>query len=189
MNEQRFLLVVSGPSGSGKDTVVNLLMQNHPEIELSVSATTRAPRPGEQNGCHYHFVAKEEFERYIANGELLEYANYVGNYYGTLKSEVDKRIARSVTCVLIIEVEGAANIKKSYPDCTAVFLLPPSMQELERRLRGRGTESEERIQERLARAAEEIKLAETGIYDFTLVNEDAQRCAEELYTLLKQRQA
>lgn len=189
MNEQRFLLVVSGPSGSGKDTVVGRLIEKHPEIELSVSATTRAPRPGEKEGEAYHYVSKEDFEWFIAENKLLEYASYVGNYYGTLKSEVDCRIFAGTTCVLVIEVEGAAQIKEIYPECTTVFLMPPSEQELERRLRNRGTETEERIQQRMTRAREEMALAESGVYDFRVVNRDVEQCADEIYRLLSQRQA
>lgn len=186
MNEQRFLLVVSGPSGSGKDTVVRELMKKHEGIELSISATTRLPRECEVQGVDYHFVTKEQFEQHIAKGELLEYASYVGNYYGTLKSEVDRRINEGITCVLIIEVEGAAQIKKLYPGCTMVFVMPPSMEELERRLRGRNTESEERILERMQRAKEEMESAQS--YDCQVINEDVHKCAEEIYSILRERQ-
>lgn len=185
MNNQRNLLVVSGPSGCGKDTVVQMMMQMHPEIEISVSATTRAPRAGEKDGVNYHFLTKEDFEAHIQNGALLEYANYVGNYYGTLKQEVDSRIERDKVCVLVIEVTGAANVKKVYPECTTVFVLPPSMDELERRLRNRGTESDEWVEKRLARARQEVEMA--GKYDYQLINADAKVCAEELYEILRAR--
>lgn len=183
---QRRLLVVSGPSGCGKDTVVKILMERHSGIELSVSATTRDPREDEVNGQHYHFVTKEQFEHFITHDSLLEYANYVGNYYGTLRSEVEKRIHNGITCVLVIEVMGTERVRRAYPDCTTVFILPPSMEELERRLRARGTESEEWVQKRLARAREELPLA--GDYDFQLVNLDPYACADELYHILRQRQ-
>lgn len=183
---QRNLLVVSGPSGCGKDTVVQILMDRHPGIELSVSATTRDPRPDEVNGVHYHFLSKELFEQYIEKGFLLEYANYVGNYYGTLRSEVEKRINEDITCVLVIEVMGTARVRRAYPECTTIFILPPSMEELERRLRSRGTESEEWVQKRLARAREELPLAND--YDFQLVNADPYECADRLYEILQQRQ-
>ena len=186
MNKQRYLMVVSGPSGCGKDTVVNHLIKHYNNIEVAVSATTRGPRPGEQNGVNYHFVTMEEFEGHIQKGELLEYANYVGNYYGTLKAEVDHRIEKGTTCILVIEVEGAAQIKAMYPECTTVFILPPSMEELARRLRGRGSENEEWVQKRLKRAEEEIAYADG--YNFTVVNDDIEKCAGELYDILQKRQ-
>ena len=159
MNKQRYLLVVSGPSGAGKDTVVSRMMQKHPEIEISVSATTRAPRAGETDGENYYFLTNEQFEEKIDRGEMLEYVNYCGKYYGTPKSEVDARLDRGTTVVLVIEVVGAANIKKLYPESTLIFIMPPSMDELRARLRGRGTESEEAIAGRLKRAEEELPYA------------------------------
>lgn len=187
MNEQRYLLVVSGPSGSGKDTVVRKLMAEHPDIQLSVSATTRPPRQGEVDGVDYNFVTKEQFEQYIRQDKLLEYTCYVDNYYGTPKSEVDKRIQNGVTCVLVIEVEGAANVRRQYPGCTMVFIQPPSLEELACRLRKRGTECEERMAKRLQRAQEEMTHA--GEYDYQLVNTDYNTCAQELYNILQARQA
>lgn len=186
MNNGRFLVVVSGPSGSGKDTVVKRLMELHPEIEISVSATTRPMRAGEQEGVNYYYLSQQEFERRLAAGEILEHTRYCGNYYGTPKSEVDRRIAQGVTVVLVIEVEGAANIRRLYPQATTVFICPPSMQALEARLRGRGTESEEAIQKRLRRAAEEMSFA--GQYTETLVNDTVDGCAQRLYDIILQRQ-
>lgn len=187
MNRERYLVVVSGPSGAGKDTVVKKLRQDHPEIEFSVSATTRAMRAGEQDGIDYHYMTNPEFERRIAAGEILEYTNYCGNYYGTPRSEVDRRIAEGRTVVLVIEVEGAGNIKRIYPDATAVFICPPSLEELERRLRDRGTETEESIRRRLTRAREELALA--GGYDAQVVNDTVGQCAEDLYRIIRARQA
>lgn len=186
MNKQRYLLVVSGPSGAGKDTVVKRLMEKHPEIEISVSATTRAPRPGEVEGADYYFLAKEGFEQKIARGEMLEYVNYCGNYYGTPKAEVDRRLDQGTTVVLVIEVVGAGHMKRLYPESTLVFIMPPSIEELGRRLRGRGTEEEQVVLKRLARAAEELELAHE--YDFSVVNDDVDRCADELYDILRRRQ-
>lgn len=186
MDDNRFLLVVSGPSGCGKDTVVRDLIEHHLNIELAVSATTRTPRDDEQDGLDYFFITREDFEARIARGEFAEYTQYVSNYYGTLKSQIAERVRRGVTCVLVIEVEGAANIRALYPGCTTVFVLPPSMEELERRLRNRGTEAEERLIRRLLRAKEEMELADA--YDFHVFNDDAHRCAEEIYDILKQRQ-
>lgn len=185
MKDERNLLVVSGPSGCGKDSVVQRMVQNHPEIEVSVSATTRAPRSGEQEGVDYYYMDVERFRAHVAAGELLEYTCYVDNYYGTLKSEVENRIHRGVVCVLVIEVFGAENMKRMYPDCTTIFILPPSMEELERRLRCRGTEGEEWVAKRLRRAAEEMPEAKN--YDFTLVNDDMDKCAEEMYRILQEK--
>ncbi len=185
MNEQRNLLVVSGPSGCGKDTVVAKMIGAHAGVERSVSATTRPMRRDEVQGVDYFFLTRAEFEQRIQEGGLVEYAEYVGNYYGTLRSQLEERMAQGVTCVLVIEVQGAANIKQQYPECTTVFILPPSMEELERRLRGRASESEERVQRRLLRAVEEMKHANS--YDYRIVNHDADDCAEELYAILQKR--
>ena len=187
MNKERYLLVVSGPSGAGKDTVVRRMREKHPEVEMSVSATTRAPRAGERDGADYYFLTHEEFERKIHAGEMLEHVNYCGNYYGTPKSEVDRRIENGVGVVLVIEVIGAANIKRLYPDATLVFVMPPSVEELGNRLRGRGTESEDAIARRMQRAAEELQRVDE--YDFSVVNDDAGRCADELYEIWMRRRA
>ena len=186
MNNEQYLVVVSGPSGSGKDTVVSRLMAQHPEIEISVSATTRDKRPGEQEGVNYYYLTVPAFEQKIADGEILEYTQYCGNYYGTPKSEVDRRIAAHTTVILVIEVVGAANIKRLYPGATTIFIQPPSYAELEERLRGRGTESEQAIQSRLARAAEEMSYATD--YDEVVVNDDVDRCADEIYRLIQEHQ-
>ncbi len=183
MNRERFLTVISGPSGSGKDSVVSEMMKNHPEVECGVSATTRAPREGEVHGVHYFFLTKAEFEAHIAQDKLAEYTQYVGNYYGTLKEQIEDRLARKVPCVLVIEVEGAANVKRQFPNCVTVFIKPPSMQELEARLRFRGTEEESEVQKRLQRAREEMMLADE--YDHVLVNDACSRCAEALYEIIQ----
>lgn len=186
MNKERFLLVVSGPSGSGKDTVINHLAENYDNIVISVSATTRPMRHGEKDGENYFFLSQEDFEQKIKNNEFLEYANYCGNYYGTLISEVDKRISNGKTVVLVIEVQGAANVKRIYPNCTTVFIRPPSYEELSRRLHGRGTEDEDKIAARLKRAVEEMEYA--ADYDFVVVNDTIEHCAKEISTVLKLRQ-
>ena len=183
MSNGQHLIVLSGPAGSGKDTFVRELIEKHPEIEVSVSVTTRDKRPGEREGVNYYYISTEEFERRIAAGEVLEYTHYCGNYYGTPKSEVDRRIASGIDVVLIIEVEGAANIKRLYPDAKLVFVRPPSFEELEKRLRGRRTESEEKIRERLARALEEMEYA--CDYDYVIINDKVEHCAEELYQIVR----
>lgn len=183
MNQERFLLVVSGPSGVGKDTVVRRLRALHGEVKFSVSATTRAPREGEQDGVDYYFLTKEEFERRIEENALVEHACYCGNYYGTLRSELELRMERGEPVVLVIEVEGAGNIKRLYPGCATVFILPPSIEALRERLIGRGTESAEVIERRLKRADEEMALAPS--YDFNVVNHTPDQCAEEIYAILR----
>ncbi len=186
MSNERYLLVVSGPSGAGKDTVVSTMMKMHPEIEISVSATTRSMRAGEVHGVDYYFLTHDEFEEKIKNDELVEYTQYVGNYYGTLKQEVDKRINAKITTVLVIEVNGAENMKKIYPHCTTVFVVPPSKEELENRLRNRGTETDDAIKKRLHRAEEELAMAKS--YNYTVVNKNINECANEIYNIIKMRQ-
>ncbi|MDD3430384.1 MAG: guanylate kinase [Oscillospiraceae bacterium] len=184
MNKEQNLIVVSGPSGSGKDTVVKALMEKYPTVEISVSATTREKRPGEKEGVNYYYMSVSDFEKKLADGEILEHTCYCGNYYGTPKAEVDYRIEHNIPVVLVIEVEGAKNIKKQYPHSTTVFVRPPSYEELSNRLRGRGTENEEVIQVRLARAVEEMEYAVD--YDYVIVNDAVEDCVEELYAIIEQ---
>ncbi len=185
MEKDNYLFVVSGAAGTGKDSVVKALRTAHPEIEKTVSATTRAPRPGEQEGVDYYYRSKEQFQQLIETDQVVEHNFYNGNYYGTLREEVVKRLAAGKVVVLVIDVHGAANIRRMFPGATTVFLLPPSEQELERRLRGRGTETEESIQERLATAKQE--LAQQDQFTLTLVNNEVDACAEELYQVICQR--
>ena len=182
MGERGKLLVISGPSGTGKSTVIHHLMQMRENLEFSVSATTRAPRAGEVDGKDYFFVTPQEFERMVAEGELLEHATFVGNSYGTPKSQVEARLQRGITVILDIEGQGAANVKAMMPEAVSVFLAPPSLEILEQRLRGRGTESEETIQNRLEKAARELLLAPS--YDHTVVNDDPVRAAEMIRDIL-----
>ena len=183
MQGEKYLFVVSGPSGTGKDTIVARLLADHPEIQHTISATTRAPREGEQDGVNYYFVSKEDFERKLQNDEIVEHTCYCGNYYGTLRSEIERHMLEKTPVILVIEVEGAGNIKRLYPGATTVFVLPPDIQELERRLRARGTEDEATIQKRLTRAQTEI--ANAIHYDEHLVNVEVGPCAESLYTIIQ----
>ena len=182
---EKYLFVVSGAAGTGKDSVVGALRKAHPEIEKTVSATTRAPRPGEQEGVDYYYRTKEQFQQLIADDQVVEYNFFNGNYYGTLREEVNKRLEAGKLVVMVIDVHGAANIRRMYPGATTVFLLPPSVEELERRLRGRGTETEESIRERLEIARNE--LAQQDKFTVKLVNNEVDACAEELYRIICQR--
>lgn len=183
------LLIVSGPAGSGKGTVVNELVSSHDNIFLSVSATTRQPRPGERDGVHYHFISKEDFEKRISNGEILEYTTYCDNYYGTPLKEVNEALAEGKDIILEIEVDGAMQVKKKLPEAITVMLTPPDKEILEARLRARGTETNEVILWRLERAKEEIALMPN--YDYSVVNEDGKikECADLVYSILQAEHA
>jgi guanylate kinase len=179
------LFIISGPAGSGKGTVVKEIINNHKDIALSVSATTRNPRPGEEHGVHYYFISKEEFEGRIERGEILEYTTYCDNYYGTPLKEVKRALNRGQDIILEIEVDGAMQVKKKVRNSVAIMLTPPDGETLERRLRNRGTETEDVIKWRLARAKEEILLLPK--YDYSVVNEDGKisECAELIYDIIK----
>ncbi|WP_327366256.1 guanylate kinase [Streptomyces sp. NBC_01217] len=176
------LTVLSGPSGVGKSTVVAHMRKAHPEVWLSVSATTRRPRPGERNGVHYFFVDNDEFDKLIANGELLEWAEFAGNRYGTPRRDVLDRLEAGEPVLLEIDLQGARLVRQSMPDAQLVFLAPPSWDELVRRLTGRGTESAEVIERRLAAAR--IELAAESEFDTTLVNTSVEDVARELLALM-----
>lgn len=187
MTNEKSLFIVSGPAGVGKDSVVQALRDAHTEIDRSITATTRAPRPGEVHGVNYYYMTVPEFEKLRDENGVLESNFFCGNYYGTLKSDVEMRLAAGKVVVLVIDVNGAANIKKMCPEATTVFICPPSAEELEKRLRGRGTETEEKILERLAQSKAELALADT--YDERLVNHTISDCAEQLYRLIQARRA
>ncbi|MER8089715.1 guanylate kinase [Streptomyces sp. NPDC056178] len=176
------LTVLSGPSGVGKSTVVAHMRKAHPEVWLSVSATTRKPRPGERNGVHYFFVDNDEFDKLIANGELLEWAEFAGNRYGTPRRAVLDRLEAGEPVLLEIDLQGARLVRQSMADARLVFLAPPSWEELVRRLTGRGTESAEVIERRLAAAR--IELAAESEFDTTLVNTSVEDVARELLALM-----
>lgn len=172
------LFVVSAPAGCGKDTILGEVFKRTDKAGYAVSATTREPREGEENGVHYHFLSREEFQKKIAGGEVLEYTEYCGNYYGTLKKSVETLIAGGKDAVLKIEVEGAMNIRKMYPEACLVFILPPSWEVLEQRLRSRGTETEEVIAERTKQARTEISYAKN--YDYLIVNDKLEEAVNDL---------
>ncbi|MFF9351121.1 guanylate kinase [Streptomyces sp. NPDC014734] len=176
------LTVLSGPSGVGKSTVVAHMRKAHPEVWLSVSATTRKPRPGERDGVHYFFVENDEFDKLIANGELLEWAEFAGNRYGTPRRAVLQRLEAGEPVLLEIDLQGARLVRQSMADARLVFLAPPSWEELVRRLTGRGTESAEVIERRLAAAR--IELAAESEFDTTLVNTSVEDVARELLALM-----
>lgn len=181
------LVVVSGPAGSGKGTVNGKLLESD-DFRFSVSATTRAPRPGEQDGVNYYYISREEFQHRIENGEMLEYTEYCGNFYGTPLREAEQVLASGKHLILEIEVEGAMNVKAKYPDAVLIMLLPPSHTIQEQRLRGRGTETEEKICERLARTREEATFFPQ--YDYIVYNYDnmSDRAVEDVLSIVRAEQ-
>lgn len=183
MNHQGILVVVSGFSGAGKGTLMKELLKRYDNYALSISATTRAPREGETDGKEYFFVSKEQFEQMRDEQKLIEYAQYVNHYYGTPKEYVEQKMAEGKDVILEIEIQGALKVKKRFPDALLLFVTPPSAEELRRRLVGRGTETLEVINARLARAAEEASGMEA--YDYLLINDDLDRCVEEMHQLIQ----
>ena len=175
--------MITGPSGVGKGTLISRLRDAVPGIDLSVSATTRGPREGERDGEHYHFMGPDEFDRRVAAGDFLEHADYASNRYGTLRSEVEPRLARGDSVVLEIEVQGARQVRGTMPDAVQVFIAPPSAATLRERLEGRGTDSPEQIASRLAVAGEELEARDE--FGHVIVNDDVDRAAEELATLVR----
>ncbi len=179
------LVVVSGFSGAGKGTVMKAIIGTFDNYALSISATTRSPREGEVDGKDYFFKTREEFEKMIADNMLVEYAEYVGNYYGTPREYVEQKLAEGKNVILEIEIQGAMKIKKRYPEALLIFMTPPSAEELISRLRGRGTEDNATILSRMRRAIEEAE--GVGSYDYTLINDEVDRCAERLHHMVTDR--
>lgn len=176
------LIVVSGASGVGKGTVLKKVMERRRDLSFSVSATTRPPRPGEVDGVHYYFITKEKFEDMIRRGEFLEYDAHMANYYGTPRAQAEEKL-RHGSVLLDIEPKGARQVKASAPEAVLLFIMPPSMEELEKRIRGRGDTPEDQIALRLERAKWEME--QRVWYDHVLVNDDADRCAEEMLKLIE----
>lgn len=177
------LVIVSGFSGAGKGTVMKRLLEKYDSYSLSISATTRMPRDGEKDGREYFFKTVDQFEEMIENGQLIEYARYVGNYYGTPKEYVEKQLNEGRNVILEIELQGALQVKEKIPETVLVFLTPPCADELENRLRGRGTEDDETIKARLKRAVEESDYMKK--YDYILINDDLEKCVDDLNGIIK----
>lgn len=176
------LIVLTGPSGVGKGTLMQALLQRHPQLYYSVSMTTRSPRPGEVDGKNYYFVSRHKFEQLVADGEFLEWAEFAGNCYGTPREAVLNHIQTGKWIILEIELEGARQIRTSYPDALSIFILPPSFSELEKRIRGRAQDSEDAIALRLQRAKDEIQAANE--FDIQIVNDDFETALQEIETAL-----
>ena len=174
--------IISGPSGVGKSTVLSALLERRPNVYFSVSATTRDPRPGELDGIHYHFMDVDSFRKWIAMDQFLEYAEYVGNFYGTPKRFVDEAMEQGKDVILDIEVQGAIQVTSKRPDTVRIFIAPPSWAELERRLTERGTDSKDKIQKRLLRAKVEFQTAHT--YGYFVINDTVENAVKELDAIM-----
>lgn len=177
------LYVISAPAGCGKGTILEAVLKNNPNIFYSISVTTRNPREGEKHGVNYYFHTKQEFEKLIENKEMLEYASFCENYYGTPRKQVEEKLAEGKDVILEIETNGAMQIRKNFPDAVLIFILPPSIKELRRRLKKRGTESDEVIEKRVSKAGGEIKQAIN--YDYILVNGDLQDAIDDLESIIR----
>lgn len=183
MNKEGILIVVSGFSGAGKGTIMKALLERYDNYALSISATTRNPRPGEEEGKAYFFKTTEEFEKMIAKDDLIEYAMYVGNYYGTPKAYVEEQLRAGKDVILEIEIQGALKVKEKFPNTLLLFVTPPSAEELRKRLEGRGTETQEVIDGRMNRAIEEAEYMDQ--YDYLVVNDELDVCVEEMHHLIQ----
>ena len=183
MNKEGILIVVSGFSGAGKGTIMKALLERYDNYALSISATTRNPRPGEEEGKAYFFKTTEEFEKMIAKDDLIEYAMYVGNYYGTPTAYVEEQLCAGKDVILEIEIQGALKVKEKFPNTLLLFVTPPSAEELRKRLEGRGTETQEVIDGRMKRAIEEAEYMNQ--YDYLVVNDELDVCVEEMHHLIQ----
>ena len=183
MKQQGILAVVSGFSGAGKGTLMKALLEKYDNYALSISATTRKPREGEVHGREYFFMSVDEFEALIANDQLIEHAKYVSNYYGTPRSYVEEKMAEGKDVILEIEIQGALKVKEKFPETLLIFVVPPSAEELKKRLIGRGTETMEVIGQRMNRATEEAEAMDA--YDYILVNDDLNKAVESLHNLIQ----
>ena len=183
MKNKGILAVVSGFSGAGKGTLMKALLQKYDNYALSISATTRSPREGEADGREYFFLTEEAFEEKIRKNELIEYARYVNHYYGTPRDYVEQKMAEGKDVILEIEIQGALKVKEQYPDAILLFVMPPNALTLKNRLTGRGTETEEVIDARLKRAADEAEGIEA--YDYILINDDLDACVEQMHCLIQ----
>ena len=183
MKQQGILAVVSGFSGAGKGTLMKALLEKYDNYALSISATTRKPREGEVHGREYFFMSVDEFEALIANDQLIEHAKYVSNYYGTPRSYVEEKMAEGKDVILEIEIQGALKVKEKFPETLLIFVVPPSAEELKKRLIGRGTETMEVIEQRMNRATEEAEAMDA--YDYILVNDDLNKAVESLHNLIQ----
>jgi len=181
--KQGRLIVISGPSGTGKGSIIKKVMEQWPAAEFSISMTTRGMREGEEDGVHYYFTTHEVFEETIAQGGFLEWADVFGNYYGTPKAPVERRLGQGADIILDIDIQGGMNVRKAMPDAVLIFILPPTMKELRRRLENRGTDAQDVIEKRLAKALTEIGAARE--YDYVVVNDDLDVAASEVLSIIK----
>ncbi|HOQ33610.1 MAG TPA: guanylate kinase [Candidatus Hydrogenedens sp.] len=182
MKKENLIIIVSAPSGVGKTTVIQYLMKQRDNLALSISATTRAPRHGEKHGVDYYFLSTEEFEEKIRNNEFVEYARVHDDLYGTLYSEIHRHLNSEKDLILELDIQGMRSIKNKFPKAVTIFMLPPSLKEMEFRLKNRGTESEEKIQKRLRRAFEEMKVRSE--FDYTIVNYEVEQSAKDLNAII-----
>ncbi len=179
------LFIIAGCSGVGKGTILKMFLEKNPDVKFSISATTRNPREGEKDGVNYFFISEDEFQKAIENKEFLEWAEFSGNFYGTKKSFVEKTLAKGIDLILEIEVQGAKQVKEKMPDAVSIFIMPPSIEELEKRLRGRHTEDEATIQKRLKQVERELEASKT--FDYIIVNDNLEKALTQFQNIYDER--